>query len=85
MPSSGIDLHGPHHLDLAIELGVPPSRINTISSFAKATSIGAPTDGSMAGTSREVLSPTKRTNPTPSKRWGRVRAFDYLSATPPEL
>jgi len=71
-----IDLHGPHYLDLAIELGVPPSRINTIISFAKAASFVARTDGSMAGTGRimvcagrEVLSPTERTNPAPSKRW----------------
>jgi len=71
-----IDLHGPHHLDLAIELGVPPSRINTIISLARATSFGARIGGIMAdtgrimvGAGREVLSPTERTNPAPSKRW----------------
>lgn len=50
-----IDLHGPEYLDLAVELGVPASRINTIISFAKAAQIGARTEGSMAGTSRETL------------------------------
>ena len=51
-----IDLHGPDYLDLAVELGVSPSRINTIISFAKAAQIGARTEGSAEGTSREVLS-----------------------------
>ncbi len=51
-----IDLHGPDYLDLAVELGVAPSRINTIISFAKAAQIGARTEGSTEGTSREVLS-----------------------------
>lgn len=47
---------GPHCLDLAMELGLLPSPTNTIIPFARAASIGARTDGSMPGTSREVLS-----------------------------
>jgi NADPH2:quinone reductase len=50
-----IDLFGPEYVDLAVELGVRPERINTIASFAKAAEIGAKTEGSMAGTSPEVL------------------------------
>ena len=50
-----IDLYGPAYLDLAVDLGVRPSRINTIISFDKAAQIGARTEGSMAGTSRETL------------------------------
>jgi len=50
-----IDLFGPEYVDLAVELGVRPERINTIASFAKAAEIRAKTEGSMAGTSPEVL------------------------------
>ena len=50
-----VDLRGPEYLDLAVDLGVAPSRINTIISFAKAAQIGARTEGSMAGTSPTTL------------------------------
>jgi NADPH:quinone reductase len=50
-----VDLYGPEYVDLAVELGVPPSRIDTIISNEKAAEIGARTEGSMAGTSRETL------------------------------
>ncbi|WP_042433357.1 NADP-dependent oxidoreductase [Streptacidiphilus anmyonensis] len=50
-----VDLHGPEDLDLAVRLGVRPSRINTVIAFDKAAEIGARTDGSTAGTSAEVL------------------------------
>jgi NADPH:quinone reductase len=53
--SAFIDLRGPEYLDLAVELGIPPHRINTIIAFAKAAQIGARTQGSMAGTSQENL------------------------------
>lgn len=66
-------------------IGVLPSPVSTIIPFAKAASIDARTDGGMAGAGREVLSPTKMTNAPPSERWGRIRAFAYLSAVPPEL
>jgi NADPH:quinone reductase len=51
-----IDLFGPPYVDLAVELGVPPPRINTVIAFDEAAEIGARTDGSMAGTSPKVLS-----------------------------
>lgn len=50
-----VDLHGPEYLDLAVRLGVHPARINTVISFDKAAEIGARVEGSMAGTSRDVL------------------------------
>ena len=40
-----IDLFGPEYLDLALELGVNPDRINTTISFQKAGEIGAKADG----------------------------------------
>lgn len=51
-----IDLFGPQYIDLALELGVDPSRINTIISFERAEEVGAKTDGSAVGTSTDVMS-----------------------------
>ena len=51
-----IDLFGPQYLELAVELGISPDRIETIASFEKAAEIGAKTQGSIDGSSREVLS-----------------------------
>ncbi len=50
-----IDLFGPEYVQLAIDLGVAPERINTITSFEKAGEVGARTEGSAASTSTEVL------------------------------
>lgn len=50
-----IDLFGPEYLRLAVELGVPPERIETIISFAEAERVGANTEGSMGASTREVL------------------------------
>jgi NADPH:quinone reductase-like Zn-dependent oxidoreductase len=50
-----IDTFGPAYVQLAIDLGVPPPRIDTIAAFAKAAEVGAKTDGSAVGTSREAL------------------------------
>jgi len=50
-----IDTFGPEYVDLALELGVPPERIDTIVGFARAAEVGAKAEGSMAGTSREAL------------------------------
>jgi NADPH:quinone reductase len=50
-----IDLFGPEYVQLAIDLGVAPERIESIASFEKAGEVGAKTQGSMAGTSTEVL------------------------------
>ncbi|BBX64450.1 NADPH:quinone reductase [Mycobacterium saskatchewanense] len=51
-----IDLFGPDYLDLAVDLGVPPERIETIISFEKAAEVGAKTEGSMDASTPEVLS-----------------------------
>ncbi|MFE9249018.1 NADP-dependent oxidoreductase [Streptomyces sp. NPDC007088] len=50
-----IDLFGPQYVQLALDLGVPPHRIETIISFAKAQEAGALTKGSADASSREVL------------------------------
>lgn len=50
-----IDTFGPEYVQLALDLGVSPERIDTITAFAKAAEVGAKTDGSAVGTSREVL------------------------------
>ncbi len=51
-----IDLFGPQYVQLAIDLGVAPERIDTIIAYQKAGEVGAKTDGSSVGTSAEVLS-----------------------------
>ncbi len=50
-----IDLFGPDYVQLAVDLGVPPERINTIISFAKAAEVGAKTEGSGAASTPAVL------------------------------
>jgi NADPH2:quinone reductase len=50
-----IDLYGPEYLRLAVDLGVPRGRIETIISFAAAQELGTKADGSTEGTSVEVL------------------------------
>jgi NADPH:quinone reductase-like Zn-dependent oxidoreductase len=50
-----IDLFGPEYLDLAIDLGVPPERIETIISFARAQELGTKADGSGTASTKEVL------------------------------
>jgi NADPH:quinone reductase-like Zn-dependent oxidoreductase len=51
-----IDTFGPEYLDLALALGVPPDRIDTIISFKRAAEVGAHTEGSAAGSTPEVMS-----------------------------
>ena len=46
-----IDLFGPEYLELAVELGVPKERIDTIASHQKAMEIGAKTEGGGEATS----------------------------------
>jgi NADPH:quinone reductase len=46
-----IDLFGPEYLELAVELGVPTERIDTIASHQKALEIGAKTEGGGEATS----------------------------------
>lgn len=50
-----IDLFGPDYVQLAVDLGVPPERIDTIIAFQKAGEVGAKTEGSMEGSTPEVL------------------------------
>lgn len=50
-----IDLFGPDYVQLAIDLGVAPQRIDTIISFAKAGEVGAKTEGSTDASTPEVL------------------------------
>ncbi|MGC9992127.1 MAG: NADP-dependent oxidoreductase [Candidatus Cybelea sp.] len=50
-----IDLFGGGYVELAVSLGVPRERINTIIDFAAAQKYGAKTDGSSAAASRETL------------------------------
>jgi NADPH:quinone reductase-like Zn-dependent oxidoreductase len=50
-----IDLFGPDYVQLAVDLGVAPDRIETIISFQKAGEVGAKTEGSMDASTPEVL------------------------------
>ena len=50
-----VDLFGNGYVDLAIELGVAPDRIDTIIDFATAAKYGAKTDGSGAASDRGTL------------------------------
>jgi NADPH:quinone reductase len=51
-----IDLFGPDYVQLAVDLGVAPQRIDTIISFAKAGEVGAKTEGSAEASTAAVLS-----------------------------
>jgi NADPH2:quinone reductase len=50
-----IDLFGPEYLDLAVDLGVPRDRIETIASFEKAQELGVKAEGSGTASTPEVL------------------------------
>jgi NADPH2:quinone reductase len=50
-----IDLFGPDYVQLAVDLGVPPERVDTIISFAKAVEVGAKTEGSAEASTPAVL------------------------------
>lgn len=50
-----IDLFGPQYVQLAVDLGVAPERIDTIAAWAKAAEVGAKAEGSMAASTPEVL------------------------------
>jgi NADPH:quinone reductase-like Zn-dependent oxidoreductase len=50
-----IDAFGSGYVELAIELGVPPQRIDTISDPGAAARYGAKSDGNMAGASADTL------------------------------
>ena len=50
-----IDLYGPEYVDLAVQLDVPPAKIETIIAYEKAQEVGAKMEGSAEGTSPEIL------------------------------
>jgi NADPH2:quinone reductase len=50
-----IDLFGPEYLDVAVDLGVPRDRIETIASFEKAEELGVKSEGSATASTPEVL------------------------------
>lgn len=50
-----IDLFGPKYLDLAVALGVPLDRIETIISFQRAAELGTKAEGSATASTVEVL------------------------------
>jgi NADPH2:quinone reductase len=50
-----IDLFGPYYVQLAVDLGVAPERIDTIIAFQKAGEVGAKTEGSAEASTPEVL------------------------------
>jgi NADPH2:quinone reductase len=50
-----IDLFGPEYVQLAVDLGVAPERINTIIAYEKAGEVGAKAEGSGTATTTGVL------------------------------
>jgi NADPH:quinone reductase len=50
-----IDLYGPEYVDLAVQLDVPPAKIETIIAYEKAQEVGAKMEGSSDATSPEIL------------------------------
>jgi NADPH:quinone reductase-like Zn-dependent oxidoreductase len=50
-----IDLFGPEYVQLAVDLGVDPDRIDTTISFDKAAEVGARTEGSSTASTPDVL------------------------------
>ncbi|CAM2753339.1 NADPH:quinone reductase [Mycobacterium intermedium] len=50
-----IDLFGPDYVQLAVDLGVAPERIDTIIAMEKAAEVGAKTEGSAEASTPEVL------------------------------
>jgi NADPH:quinone reductase-like Zn-dependent oxidoreductase len=50
-----IDLYGPQYIDLALQLDVPPEKIETIISFERAQEVGAKAEGSSAASTPEIL------------------------------
>ena len=51
-----IDLFGPEYVQLAVDLGIPRDRIETIVSFAKAAELGTKSEGSGTASTQEVMS-----------------------------
>jgi NADPH:quinone reductase-like Zn-dependent oxidoreductase len=50
-----VDTYGAQYVELALDLGVAPSRIDTIANFEAVARFGVKGDGSAAGSSASVL------------------------------
>lgn len=50
-----IDLFGPQYLDVAVDLGISPDRIQTVVRSRRAQEVGAKTAGSVEGATPEIL------------------------------
>jgi NADPH:quinone reductase-like Zn-dependent oxidoreductase len=50
-----IDCFGPDYVQLAVDLGIPPQRIDTITALQKAQELGTKAEGSMAASTKDVL------------------------------
>jgi NADPH:quinone reductase-like Zn-dependent oxidoreductase len=50
-----IDLFGPEYIELAVDLGIPRDRIETIASFEKAQEFGVKAEGSVTASTPEIL------------------------------
>ena len=50
-----IDLFGPEYVELAVDLGIPRDRIETIASFEKAQELGVKAEGSATASTPEIL------------------------------
>ena len=50
-----IDLFGPQYVQLAVDLGVPRNRVETIIGFAKAQELGTRAEGSKDASTKEVM------------------------------
>jgi NADPH2:quinone reductase len=50
-----IDLFGPEYVELAVDLGIPRDRIETITAFEKAQELGVKADGSGTASTSDVL------------------------------
>ncbi len=51
-----IDCFGPDYVQLAVDLGIAPPRIDTIAAFQKAQELGTKAEGSTSASTKEVLS-----------------------------
>jgi NADPH2:quinone reductase len=51
-----VDLFGPEYVQLAVDLGIPRDRIETIASYEKAQELGVKSDGSVTASTPQVLS-----------------------------
>jgi NADPH2:quinone reductase len=50
-----IDLFGPEYIELAVDLGIPRDRIETIASFEQAQEFGVKAEGSVTASTPEIL------------------------------